>query len=213
MVENVPDKKNNIHKCYQPEWNSFRLFGNMGALSVIYEESFDLLLSYGRKFYREEVLIEDAFQNIFKKLIRQRERLGEINHISKYLMIVLRNEILNLIRKSTIVIENIPDIMFKPEYSIEEETVEKQGQSRLNKFLNISLYKLTSHQQEILYLKYDVDLSYQDISKTFNISVQSCRTAVYRAAKQIKADLDPLKKGNIYIFLMTIGKLFGSKLD
>lgn len=139
--------KCNIHKCYQPEWNSFRFFGDMDADSVIYQENFNLLLNYGRKFWREVGLIEDAIQNIFTKLIRQRESVGEINHISKYLVIVLRNEIFNLMRKSksTIATENIPDILFKPEYSIEEEIVEQEGQSHLNKCLNICLHKLTSY--------------------------------------------------------------------
>jgi RNA polymerase sigma factor (sigma-70 family) len=186
----------------------------MDALSVIYEGNFDLLLNYGRKFCHEESLIEDAIQNIFTNLIRQRDRLGEINHISKYLMIAHRNELFALIHKNrdTIATEKIPEILFKPEYSIEEEIVEQEGQSGLKKFLKISLTKLTSHQQEILYLKYDVDLSYQDISKTLNISVESCRTAVYRAVKLIKADLDALKKRNIHFFLMTTGKLFIRKI-
>ncbi len=208
-------KKYNIHKTYQTEWNSFRLFGNMDALSVIYEGNFDLLLNYGRRFCQEEALIEDAIQNVFANLIRGRERLGQINHISKYLMIAHRNELFELIDKSrnTIVTGKLPEILFKPEYSVEEEIIEQEGQSRLKKFLKISLQKLTSHQQEILYLKFDVDLSYDDISKTLNISVESCRTAVYRAVKIIKADLEALKEKNIHFFFMTVRILTGNKWD
>lgn len=175
------------------------MFGNMDALSVIYEDNFDLLLNYGRKFCREEAMIEDAIQNIFTNLIRGRERLGEINNVTQYLLIAHRNELFDLISKSrkTIIQEELPDILFKPDYSIEEDIVEKEGQTRLKKFLNISLKKLTPHQQEVLYLKYDVGLSYDDISSALNISVESCRTAVYRSIKIIKIDFEKLKVKNI----------------
>jgi RNA polymerase sigma factor (sigma-70 family) len=195
-------KKLNIQKTYQVEWNAFRLDGNMNALSVIYEDNFDLLLNYGRKFCHEESVIEDAIQNIFTNLIRSREKLGEINSIKPYLMIAHRNELFKLINKSRniVIIENLPDIIFKPEYSIEEEIIEQEGQTRLKKFLKNSLQKLTSHQQEALYLKYDVGLSYADISKTLNISVESCRTTIYRSIKLIRADVESLKKDNINLF-------------
>ena len=203
-------KKNNIHKTYQSEWNAFRQFENMNALSVIYEENFDLLLNYGRKFCQEEVLIEDSIQNIFTNLIRGRERLGEINHIPHYLMTAHRNELFELISKSrkTVSSEQLPDILFKPEYSIEEVIVEQEDQTRLKKFLNSSLLKLTPHQQEILYLKYDVGLSFEAISNILNISIESCRTAVFRAVKTLKTEMEGLNIKNIQFLFMTTRKTF-----
>ena len=203
-------KEINSQKTYQMEWNAFRTDGNMNALSVIYEDNFDLLLNYGRKFCHEESVIEDAIQNIFTNLIRNREKIGEINNVKHYLIIAHRNEIFELISKSrnTIIFENLPDIVFKPEYSVEEEIVEKEGHTRLKKFLKDSLLKLTSHQQEVLYLKYEVGLSYEDISKTLNISVESCRTAIYRSIKSIRADVESLNKSNIQIFFSTLRSVF-----
>lgn len=203
-------KKKKTHNTYNAEWNAFRMFGNMEALSVIYEDNFDLLLNYGRKFCREEVMIEDAIQNIFTNLIRGRERLGEINNVPQYLMTAHRNELFDLLIKSrkTINSEEWPDILFKPDYSIEEKIVENEGQTRIRKFLNASLQKLTSHQQEVLYLKYDVGLSYDDISATLNISVESCRTAVYRSIKMLKTDLDILKVKNIQLFSFVVKTIF-----
>ena len=202
--------KKKTHNTYNTEWNAFRMFGNMEALSVIYEDNFDLLLNYGRKFCREEVMIEDAIQNIFTKLIRGRERLGEINNVPQYLMTAHRNELFDLIIKSrkTINSEELPDILFMPDYSVEERIVENEGQTRIRKLLNASLQKLTSHQQEVLYLKYDVGLSYDDISATLNISVESCRTAVYRSIKTLKNDLDMLKTKNIQLFSFIVKTFF-----
>ncbi len=195
-------KKINIQKTYQSEWDLFLSDGDMDALAVIYEACFDLLFNYGRKFCHEESLIEDAIQNIFTKLIRSRERLGKLNNVKQYLLTAHRHELFELISKGrkTIISEKIPEILFKPEYTVEDEIVEKEGEQRLRNFLKESLRKLTSNQQEILYLKYDVGLSYEDISKTLRISIESCRTSVYRSIKMIKADVESLKNVKIQLF-------------
>ena len=96
--------------------------------------------------------------------------------------------------------EILPDILFKPEYSVEEEIIEKESQMRLRKFLTKSLVKLTPHQQEAIYLKYDVGLSYEEISKILNISVESCRTTIYRSIKLIKAEVEVLHQKKIQLF-------------
>jgi RNA polymerase sigma factor (sigma-70 family) len=203
-------KRTNTHKTYQSEWNAFLTDGDMDALSVIYEDNFDLLFNYGWKFSREASVIEDAIQNIFSKLIRSRERLGKLNQVKQYLLIALRNELFELIsrERKTIISDHIPDVLFKPEYSIEDEIVEKDGELRLRKFLKESLQKLTPHQQEALYLKYDVGLSYEDISKTLNISIESCRTSIYRSIKMIKADVESLKQMKIQLFFSILRTIF-----
>lgn len=203
-------KKSKNKKTYQSEWDAFLSDGDMNALAIIYEDNFDLLFNYGRKFCQEASLIEDAIQNIFSKLIRSRERLGKLNNVKQYLLIAHRNELFELISKGrrTIISENIPDILFKPEYTIEDEIVEKEGELRLRKFLKESLQKLTPHQQETLYLKYDVGLSYEEISKTLNISVESCRTSIYRSIKMIKADVEALKQMKIQLFFSILRTIF-----
>jgi len=195
-------KKISNYNTYQAEWRAFLTSGNMSALAVIYEDNFDLLLNYGRKFSREESIIEDAIQNIFANLIRSREKLGELNSVQQYLMAAHRNELIDLIskKKNTLSSEILPDILFKPEYSVEEEIIEKESQMRLRKFLTKSLVKLTPHQQEAIYLKYDVGLSYEEISKILNISVESCRTTIYRSIKMIKAEVKVLHQKKIQLF-------------
>jgi len=203
-------KRTTTHKTYQSEWNAFLTAGDMDALSVIYEDNFDLLFNYGRKFCREEALIEDAIQNIFSKLIRSRERLGKLNNVKQYLLIAHRNELFELISKErkTIISEHIPDFYFKPEYTIEDKIVENEREERLKKFIRESLQKLTPHQQEALYLRYDVGLSYEDISKTLDISVESCRTSIYRSIKMIKADVKSLNQIKIHLFFSILRDIF-----
>jgi len=203
-------KKLNSHKTCNSECDAFLADADMNALAVVYEENFDLLLNFGRKYCREESVIEDALQNIFIKLINSRERLGKINNVKQYLLVALRNELFRLFSKGKQIItsEIIPNFHFNPEYSVEDEIIKEEGEARIKKFLKKSLLKLTPHQQEVLYLKYDLELSYEEISETLNITVQSCRTSIYRSIKIMKADMESLKQKNIQIFFCILKTIF-----
>lgn len=96
--------------------------------------------------------------------------------------------------------------VFTPEYSIEEEIVMDETDARLRNILLESLRKLTPRQQEILYLKFDNDLSYEEISDMFGISVESCRTSVYRIIRGIRDDLKQLKVKGIQLFTLVFRK-------
>ncbi|MEI7523538.1 MAG: sigma-70 family RNA polymerase sigma factor [Mariniphaga sp.] len=195
-------KKIDTNTTYHSEWKAFLTFGNMSALAVIYEDNFDLLFNYGRKFTREGSVIEDSIQNLFTNLIRSREKLGKLNNVKQYLMAAHRNELIELLskKKNTLPSEILHDTLFKPEYSVEEEIIEQEDRVRLRNFLKKSLEKLTAHQQEAIYLKYDVGLSYEEISKVLNISVESCRTSIYRSIKIIKSEVEILNQKKIQLF-------------
>lgn len=195
-------KKGSTQNTFNSEWDAFITAGDMNALAIIYEEHFDLLLNFGHKFCRDESVLEDAIQNIFSKLISSRERLGKISNVKHYLLVAYRNELFTLFNKSKkiIVSEIIPDFHFKPEYSVEDEIIEKEGKAHIKKFLIKSLQKLTPNQQEVLYLKFDLELSYEEISETLNISVKSCRTSIYRSIKMIKADVESMLQKKIQLF-------------
>jgi RNA polymerase sigma factor (sigma-70 family) len=182
----------------------------MNTLAVVYEENFDVLLNFGRKYCREESVIEDAIQNIFIKLINSRETFVNIRNIKQYLLVALRNELFSLFSKEKQIVtsEISPNFQFNPEYSVEDKIIKEDGEARIKKCLKKSLLKLTHYQQEVLYLKYDLGLSYEEISETLNITVQSCRTSIYRSIKIIKADLESLKQKNIQIFFCFLRTIF-----
>jgi RNA polymerase sigma factor (sigma-70 family) len=96
--------------------------------------------------------------------------------------------------------------LFIPEYSIEDEIVTEESNTRLMTILLESLRKLTPRQQEILYLKFDNNLSYDEISGIFGISVESCRTSVYRIIRVIRDDVKKLQVKGIQLLYLTFRK-------
>lgn len=185
------------------EWNAFIKKGDMYSLGVLYNNYFDLLYNYGRKFHFENPLIEDAIQNIFLNLIKAQKILVNVNNHYAYLLCSFRNELFHLSskEKSFCMTEAFPNYIIHSEYNIEEEIIQKESDLNIRKLLFKIVKKLTPSQQEILYLRFNSGFSYGEISKIINISVESCRTSVYRALKTLKKDIESLReKGAVFYF-------------
>jgi len=192
-----------INGNYREEWDGFIRSGDMKALAIIYYGYFDFLYNYGRKFTPENCLIEDSIQNIFAGLIKSRKKLGEVNSVRQYLIVSFRHELFRQIKENRKLWHNVQhdDVRFIPEYSVEDEIILEESQSGVKKALLQSLQNLTSKQKEILFMRFDCRMSYEEISQTLEISVESCRTAIYRSVKSIKSELDKQKGKGVYMFL------------
>jgi RNA polymerase sigma factor (sigma-70 family) len=188
------------------EWNAFIQTGDMHSLGIIYNNYFDLLYNYGKKFHFENQLIEDAIQNVFISLIKGQKRLRFVENPTSYLFCSFRNELFHLNSQGrNIKLDDISEQSnIYSEGNREEEIIKYESDSNLNHILNKCIRKLTPAQQEILFMRYDANFSYNDISRIINISVESCRTSVYRAVKTLKKDLENLKKQGVTLFFIYV---------
>lgn len=191
------------------EWLAFINNGSMLSLSSVYNRHFNLLFDYGRKFTSDNYLIEDAIQNIFINLINAKEGLKNVKNAKSYLVVSFRNELFRLIKRVRKVNLNefVPEILFVPDYSDEDVIEEEESSLEMRKILQKCLHNLTSKQKEILFLRYDAGLSYEEISKVLGISIESSRTSVYRAIKSIKEDVCDLKIKYLTVFFAFLRKL------
>jgi RNA polymerase sigma factor (sigma-70 family) len=187
---------------FDNEWDSFAKKGDLHSLKIIYNHYFDLLHHYGKRFQTENHLIEDAIQNLFANLIKVHLKLCSVNNLHAYLLCSFRNELLHLMHKSKRInlYDNIPEFKFHPAIDPEEQVIHNEILSELKSILKTCISKLTSSQQEILYMRYDQGLSYEDISDILKISVESCRTSVYRAIKSMKRDMGDGEKNISTLF-------------
>ena len=200
---------------YHDEWHTFIHEGSMHSLSSIYDRHFNFLFDYGRRFTSDYFLIEDAIQNIFTNLIRSRAQLQDVRNSKNYLVVSFRYELFRLIARSRKFNLNKPahEVLFVADYSAEEAIEKEESQSQMKNVLLKCLHNLTSKQQEILFLRYDAGLSYEEISNTLHISIESCRTSVYRAIKDIKAELEKMNINGHTLFLYLFTKITGNYLN
>lgn len=171
--------------------------GHLGSMEVIYLNYFDLLYNYGRRFNCENELIEDAIQNTFVNLIGARERLKNVRNLPSYIFHSFRHELFRLVSESRKITATDIDAIFidEPQSSREEQIISEESDVSRKDWLARCIESLPPSQQEIIHLRFTSGLSYEQISETVEISVESCRTAVYRALKAIRDNI-PKNKPN-----------------
>lgn len=170
-------------------WKSIKA-GETKAFNELYQLYADVLFSFGMIYSKDRELVKDCIHDLFFDLFKYRKNLADNDHIRNYLFKSLKRKIqtpktgkLTLVYTEVIQEENEQKVATwtNEDVEIQEEKIEK---------IKKVIAKLSDHQQEVLNLKFQVGLSYQEIAKILDISVESVRTLVYRAVKTIREELN-----------------------
>lgn len=172
------------------DWNQFIYDGNMDALSRIYFHYYDMLFTYGMKHCAEKQVVEDSIQDVFINLIKFRKKISCVRNLSGYLICTFRRQLFldHNKQKKTIITEQIPDEQFDYFKSPDQDILDKEKQEQLYTTIKQCVGNLSSKQQEILFLRFENDISYEEISDMLHISVDSCYKSVYRSVKTIRSE-------------------------
>lgn len=160
--------------------------GKKSALSAIYNAQFESLYNYGLKFTLDHTAIEDSIQELFIYLWDHREGLSETDTILPYLLVSMRRRLL----RSTTKQRRISGIENTLRY-FEAELIEEAGpndsdyNSRLEK-VKKAMSALTSRQQEVLYLRYQLGYDFKEISELLDVNYQSARNLASRALSKLR---------------------------
>ena len=163
------------------------LEGDKTALATIYRAHVQSLLQYGTRFTQDTALIEDAIHDMFVDIWRNRQGLNHTTSIRPYLLTSLRNKVFKAIRAKQKRNDKSQADVFSTEESIEKQIIESEELFDRHTRLSKSLSELTDRQREIIYLRYNEGLSYEEICTTLNISYQSARNAASEAIKKLRA--------------------------
>lgn len=185
------------------EWLLFVKTGDLNRFAKIYEYYFDRLFNYGKKYRIEIHIIEDAIQNLFVRLNNSRKELSQIKSLDAYIFSSFRNELfhLNTIQKRFCLIESIPGFLLKSDGNFEESLIREETDLNIQVTLARIIKKLSPSQQETIYLRFYSDMSYEEISKVTGISVESCRTSVYRSLKILRDHICLLREKGVIFYL------------
>ncbi len=185
-------------------WNQFILDGNQDALSRIYFHYYDLLFDYGQKHTSDIQLVEDVIQDIFINFIKVRRSIGNVKNLSGYLLTTFRRQLyLDLNKQRKLVsTEQLPEEQFDYYKSPEQEGLDQESMERIHSTIRECIGKLTPKQQEMIYLRFEREISYEEIAQTLNISVDSCYKSTYRSIRIIRSEVEKIlgKGANILLF-------------
>jgi RNA polymerase sigma factor (sigma-70 family) len=92
---------------------------------------------------------------------------------------------------------------FKVQYSFQDSLINQEITIEILDKLRRAIQNLTSGQKEVIYLRFEEGLSYQEISRIMEISVESVRKQVFRAISSLR---NILISTNFYNFFTIILK-------
>ena len=183
-------------------WNRFISEGNMEALAQVYFHCYDLLYDYGQKFTSDKQLVEDSIQEVFINIIKQRKNIGTVKSLDAYLISTFRRQLFIDFKKQkkTVLTEQLPEERFDYYNSPEQNVSDNENLDRLHIAVKQCVDKLTQKQQEILYLRFEREISYEEIAATLNITVESCYKSTYRSIRIIRSEIGKIqgKKENVF---------------
>ncbi len=167
--------------------------GDKTALERIYSTHIAGLLKYGRKFSRNDSVIEDCVQDLFVELWKNREGLGMTDSIQRYLMVALRRKVIRQLgRSKKWVSDKEPtELDFDAEISIDHKLIELEISAERAVQVKEAMENLSKRQKEVIYLKYISGLDYEDIGEIMDINYQSARNLVSNALRALKKHLLP----------------------
>lgn len=168
-------------------WEKFKA-GDRRAFETIYNEFVDALFAYGLKMTPHQALVEDAIQDTFLDVYNYGNRLRKPESLEFYLYKTLKRIIIKKIKEKYRFAH--PDdflAQFELKFPLEEvELEELEGQTGM---LKEELENLNSKKRELLFLKFNSGLTYNEIGELLDCKPDTVKKQVHRILKFLRGKL------------------------
>ncbi|WP_026628263.1 RNA polymerase sigma factor [Dyadobacter alkalitolerans] len=175
-------------------WERF-ISGSSSAFSELYDNYTDVLYKFGMRYSADSDLVKDCIHDLFIDLHSYRSSLAKEVNVKFYLLKSFRRKLHAAHRKSSLLNFNSWQAhetfgVNAFSFSVEHEMIVDEKQREMLDNLALEINQLPERQREILYLRFNQDLDYEEIASMMQISVPTCRTFIYRALKQLRGKLE-----------------------
>lgn len=158
---------------------------------IWYKKYVDEMYSYGMSFSLKKDDVLDIIHDVFLHLYEINYDCSDNTNIKFYLLCCMKNKIISFCRKETkyisVDINNELDFSLQPLYTNVFE--EENEQEAFKKSIDKALTHLTNKQKEIIYLRFNQELSYEEISVLLNTTPKNVRKLTYRALEKLKGNI------------------------
>jgi len=165
--------------------------GDEAALGELYNIYIDSLFCYGINCTKDRAYVMDCIHDLFVDLYNYRENLSITDNVKFYLFKSLKRKINRKYASKTVSITDEYQYSLHQQAknhtaSYEDEIIQKEHLSEKRMILATALESLTKKQRKGLFLRFNQNRSYEEISEIMEVSVQTARTIVYRALKALR---------------------------
>jgi RNA polymerase sigma-70 factor (ECF subfamily) len=179
--------RNDEKEYWELIWEKFRT-GDRRAFETIYSEFVDALFAYGMKMTPHRALVEDAIQDTFLDVYNYGSRLRNPGSLEFYLYKTLKRIIIRKL-KEKYRFTHVDDFVaqFDLKFPLEESELEElEGQTGM---LKDELEKLDAKKRELLFLKFNSGLTYNEIGELLHCKPDTVKKQVHRILKLLRGKL------------------------
>jgi RNA polymerase sigma factor (sigma-70 family) len=174
-------------------WKRFKE-GDEQAFAGIFHLYHRKLCHYGYRIVPDKDVVKDCVQELFIHLWNNRERLEYTGAIHFYLIKSLRGRMLRILnnqKKAAAESLTLEDASHEFQlFSIEDSLIADQSQREQHEQLLKAINNLSRRQREVIYLRFFLDLDYQQIAETMSLNYQVTRNYACQAVKLLREKLD-----------------------
>ena len=154
--------------------------GDMHSFSEIYQRYWPLLYRHAFKILKDEESAEDVVQDVYIKFWEMAPQISIEISVERYLYRMVRNQILNMIEKTSVRSSYLQDLgnFMKEGYEITDHLVRERI---LIKIIEDEIKKLPLRMREVFELKRNNHLSYKEIADVMDISELTVKTQMNKA--------------------------------
>ena len=174
--------------------------GNQLAFSIVYKTYAAQTFSLAFKYLLNKELAEDAVQNLFLKLWLKKEEIDETKPINRYLITMLKNDLLNTLRdskKNIYLLEDCLSMVLELEDNSQNENL-KQEQMNI---IQQALEQLSPQRRKVFEMKVSGKYSNQEIADKLNLSINTIKFQYSQSLKQIRATVGELSLLLLYCMM------------
>jgi len=165
--------------------------GDITAFEKLYDIYADVLLTFALQYTNEESLAKDAIHDVFLDIYKYRSGLAENVNVKSYLFKITQRNVFkkNKASQKIFSLSSDYDSVILKELSFEDTIIEEENNTALNSKLAFAMQELTEKQRKALFYRFNEDKPYEEIASILGISIESCRTLIYRCLKELRKKL------------------------
>ena len=173
---------------------------NTCNIEALYQEYGPLMYKVAKRILNDEHLAQDAVQEAFINIFNNIKEIIKIdcNKIRYLFVIIIRNVAIDIYRyrkkQSSILIEEIEEVIIDPGPSVEEILIKNEILTGVAE----KIKELRPSYADILYLKYSLQYTDEEISCLLNLTPENTRTRLHRARKSLNKLLAQEQGGRNY---------------
>ena len=162
--------------------------GNDHAFAELYDLYVQILFNYGMKLTQDQELLKDCIHDVFVKVYTKRNEKHTINNLSSYLIISLKNRLLDEFRRNTFTDDGEVECYDyrRGSEDVEHDYLNTERELLQNAQVAHLMNHLTRRQRQAITLYYLEERKYDEICHIMQMNYHSVRNLMHRGMLKLR---------------------------